>query len=762
MNPANGSFGGMGLMNNVTNGATSRASSDQEENDFEARLNTYIYDFFVRSENYDCARTLLRSGVAMEPQVRRREDMNGDDSMHTDSKDDLDSKRPDDLPAAPFHSENSFLLDWFSCFWDFYFARSKNTKASQQAMQYLQHTQQQSRIRQEQQQQLLRSAPMMPANMGEYQNMLRFQQAGVVGLSGDLRQKALQNRTAFGHTPTPQQLAQLAGKQQQMMAQQQMRRDPSDLDINVPRPRTPSSGENAPSPSKRARLEGVPGFNGPQMMPNGRGPPQGLQGQQMMTDHSENANSLLMQHGINPTGLTQPQYNSFANSTPQVQAKSMQVYNQNMAVQQQRQNMPKPRIPGQGGSPMMQPGIELTGAAPNLQEYFNVNPGMAMRPQPNGVGGGNHALQDYQMQLMLLEQQNKKRLLMARQEHDTTPRPDGQPGGMPGAPGFAPVMSPQGSRSGPSPGPNDQIKRGTPKMGASVLPNAGSPMPDGSMQQGRESPAAMNYNGQMPQEIYPTMKMGEGMRPPSSHPRFNGMNREQMEAVRVSQMQNGGWAPQPGQAAMMQQIPQAQQPAQSTPQQRTMPPPPPTTLPAGATANGRPASPAVPALAPQTPSATAKPNPKAKKTDEKTRKRPPKKTTGGAPAAPAPTNEPENPPPTPPPAAPGTPMNPNSFSKQNEPANAAGLVAGSISTATSAPLAQPQPDPNVTNFMALDESNQNDYSIGNFGTDMSGDVLENFDFDSFLQNTEDGGFNFNAAGLNFANTDGVEAVAGDA
>jgi hypothetical protein len=37
----------------------------------------------------------------------------------------------------------------------------------------------------------------------------------------------------------------------------------------------------------------------------------------------------------------------------------------------------------------------------------------------NGLGGGsNHALQDYQMQLMLLEQQNKKRLLMARQEQD--------------------------------------------------------------------------------------------------------------------------------------------------------------------------------------------------------------------------------------------------------------------------------------------------------------------------------------------------------
>jgi hypothetical protein len=32
--------------------------------------------------------------------------------------------------------------------------------------------------------------------------------------------------------------------------------------------------------------------------------------------------------------------------------------------------------------------------------------------------GNNHALQDYQMQLLLLEQQNKKRLMMARQEQE--------------------------------------------------------------------------------------------------------------------------------------------------------------------------------------------------------------------------------------------------------------------------------------------------------------------------------------------------------
>ena len=40
---------------------------------------------------------------------------------------------------------------------------------------------------------------------------------------------------------------------------------------------------------------------------------------------------------------------------------------------------------------------------------------------PPSPSQGNNALQDYQMQLMLLEQQNKKRVLMAQQEQDKTP-----------------------------------------------------------------------------------------------------------------------------------------------------------------------------------------------------------------------------------------------------------------------------------------------------------------------------------------------------
>lgn len=448
-------------------------------------------------------------------------------------------------------------------------------------------------------------------------------------------------------------MAQMA-KNQQMM-QQQMQRNGSDIDINGQRPQSPSSAENAPSPSKRPRLEGGQ-FNGPQMGPNGIGPngmgpngrgqPQGMQGQPGGHDPARQANALLIQHGINPNVLSETQLNSFQQQHPAVQSKSIQVYAQNLAQHQRSalnnqvpKGMPNPTgMPGQG-SPMMQQGADPQQLGAMTEYYAGNQAQMRGMPAANGQSG-NHALQDYQMQLMLLEQQNKKRLMMARQEQDSMTRTDGQPG-VPGQPGLPPGMSPQGSRSGPSPNPNDQMKRGTPKMGPSGLP--GSPLPDGSMPQGRGSPAAMNFGGQMPPDMQPQyfnaqMKaMADGMggvgpngvmmRPPSSHPGFNGQpgNPQQLEAMARMQasgrMQNGNWQGPQGQAPMMQQITQPQQSQQlGTPQQRNaMPPPQPP--PVGGVSNGRtqPSSPQQPA-APPTPQQSNKANPKGKKDSKEPRK----------------------------------------------------------------------------------------------------------------------------------------------
>ena len=402
----------------------------------------------------------------------------------------------------------------------------------------------------------------------------------------------------------------MAQMKQQQLLQQQMRRDPSDMDVNGQRPHTPSSGDNAPSPSKRPRLDSAP-FNG-QMVPNGRGGPlQGMPGQQMM-DMNMQANQRLMRNGINPGELSQAQLASYQAQNPQIQEKSIQVYAQNLA-KTQLGGMPRQGMGGQE-SPMMQPGFEM--GAPNVDLYNQ----QLMRngvPGPNGPNGGNHALQDYQMQLMLLEQQNKKRLLMARQEQDSVGR-DGQ---MPGGPGgYAQGMSPSGSRSGPSPEPG--MKRGTPKMGAAGLPT--SPMPDGNMPQ-RSSPAAMGFTGPMGPEMYQNGGMAvppNGMRMPSSHPgQFGGgpfnPQQAQMDAMRAAQgrLPNGAnWQQGPqGQAPIMQPAQPQQPQPMDTPQQRNAMPPPPAVQP-GAATNGRPSPPAQ--GAPPTPQPGNKAPPKGGKKDK--------------------------------------------------------------------------------------------------------------------------------------------------
>lgn len=380
----------------------------------------------------------------------------------------------------------------------------------------------------------------------------------------------------------PQQVA-------QMHMNEQMRRNPSDMDMNGQRPRTPSS-DNAPSPNKRPRLEGgAPGFN-----TAGRGgmPPQ------MLMDGRPNPN--MVKNGMDPNQLGPGQYTQFMAQSPSVQARTIAAYEQNMNMR--RQMMPN-GMPGQGSPMIQQSAMDFPGSG-----FITGNMGGA--PVPNG----NHALQDYQMQLMLLEQQNKKRLLMARQEQNTGDRPDGQPAG---------YVSPNGSRSGPSPGPSEHMgKRGSPPMGPGGMPQ--SPLPNGAMPQDRPSPGFMGHNMQ-PEMFQPKMENGMPGVGPGGAMMRGGPPFHPQQAEAMARMRPGGQMPnapnwpqgQPPQAPMMQQS-QSQQPAQmGTPQTRNaMPPPqnPPTANPA----NGRTASPA-PSAAPPTPQQSNKANPKGKK-DPKDRK----------------------------------------------------------------------------------------------------------------------------------------------
>jgi hypothetical protein len=408
-----------------------------------------------------------------------------------------------------------------------------------------------------------------------------------------------------------------AFQKNQMM---QMQREQSEMDMNGHRPQSPSSAENAPSPSKRPRLEGAH-MNGQPMVPNGRGQGQGMPGQ-------PNPQAMLMQ-GMNARGMNPAQFQAFQNASNPAQQKSIQVYAQNLALHHSRSAMNNQGMPNGLINPavmpnqndLMQPMPDGQGMLPMGGEFYGAN-GQMVRPGMQTPGGqsGNHALQDYQMQLMLLEQQNKRRLMMARQEQDSIARADGQPP-MPGQPGLPPGTSPQGSRTGTSPNPSEQMKRGTPKISHPGLP--GSPSAGDAMQ-GRGSPASMNFNGgQMPPDMNNTFYMkpdgmvgGPNMRPPSSNPGFNPQMVQAVQAGAGNRMP-GGWQPQQGpqgQQMMPQQSP-ATQPA-VIPQERNQMPPPSAPPVGGA---NKPASPQSGA-APPTPQQANKPAPKGKKDPKDTRK----------------------------------------------------------------------------------------------------------------------------------------------
>ncbi|PGG98816.1 hypothetical protein GX51_06612 [Blastomyces parvus] len=776
MNPgAGGPVGGIPMMNNGSSAPRSDPNGQNLQGDNIVQLNTYIYDYFLKRGYHDCARALIQdesftmstSPASKSTPHRRDGEMNGvdGDAMATDSKDDVNKARvPDDLPRPNIPpgpggdvQQTPFLLDWFNLFWDIFLAQRKRSK-NPDAMHYVQQTQQLLRM---QNQQMLRQSQMMPA-----QYNMRTARGGMI--PANLQKTMMQNPNM-----TPQHMAQLQKNQQ--MLHHQMQREPSEMEMNGHRPQSPSSAENAPSPSKRPRLDGSQ-VNGMQMAPNGRG-----QGQ-MPGRPAHQANAMLMQHGINPNNLTAAQFSSFQAQNPSVQAKSLQVYNQSMALHNNRSAMNNQGMP----NGLMNPGVMPNqgdimpmhdGQLLPMQEYYGANGQMPQvpRPQMQTPGSGNHALQDYQMQLMLLEQQNKRRLLMARQEQDSITRGDGQPG-MPGQPNLPPGTSPQGSRAGASPNPNDQMKRGTPKMPQSGLP--GSPSVGDAMAQGRSSPASMNFGGQMPQEMggaffmnknMPDGVVQNGMRPPSSNPAFSGpqmaqpmdaMSRPQGPGVAGNRMPSGNWQGQgPQGQPMLQQQQQVGQPPQpaGTPQERNAMPPP-QAPPAGVAGAGR-AQPSSPqsGAAPPTPQQSNKPAPKGKKEPkENPRKRPPKKpsTANASNTAATPSSEAE-PPPTPTPPTPITPVHPNSFNKN--PTN----PTTNAPQPTSAPAAQnlvqqQQQDPNQTFDMNI--SDANNYNLDFTALD-NPDILENFDFDSFLNTDDPNSFGFDP-NIPYP-ADGVEAGAAD-
>lgn len=111
-------------------------------------LNTYIYEYFLKHDMLDCAKAMLKAqaDVAMQSDRAKHENMNGvDDPMDTgeDSRNENydEAKSVRDLPSAAVSSKapqttgGGFLLEWWQCFMDIYFAR--NRQGSQLAQSYV-------------------------------------------------------------------------------------------------------------------------------------------------------------------------------------------------------------------------------------------------------------------------------------------------------------------------------------------------------------------------------------------------------------------------------------------------------------------------------------------------------------------------------------------------------------------------------------------------------------------------------------------------
>ncbi|KAF1354433.1 hypothetical protein EJ07DRAFT_133008 [Lizonia empirigonia] len=610
------------------------------------QLNTYIYDYFLRNNHNRLARAMVECDMKMSTSPPQKPSPsskpNGIDAIDDDSSSGLP------LPLLPKNqmADNSFLLDWWVQFWDIYQATKDRSGTPSKGAQYITHTRALTHMQNEQRnQRMMMNNPMN----AQYQNvgMMRANMPNGVA-QNDLKRAALQNNRPNGNP-----MANMGQMNKPNMIAAQMQRDGSQMDMNGQRAPSPNANENAPSPNKRPRVEGAMNNN----MPNA-------------------------------------QFNEFGQQANNAQQKNIEVYAHSLAQQHRvaLNNTASPQAMTQG-SPM-NPGLD------GQEIMFAGNqPRPGMQPQqPGQPQQGSHALQDYQMQLMLLEQQNKKRLLMARQEQDNMsgPHQQGAAGGQ-----FPPAMSPSGSRAGPSPNPTD-MKGRTPKLGQQGLP--GSPMPEGVMQQQRGSPAPnMNFPDPtlappgMPPQFYPQMPNNPMMRPPSSHPgaNFNGqqMSQQQMEAMRNSQM-NGQWRGGPPQPGMPQQPQMMGGPMAGGPQQRSQMPPPP----APSNEQRPEASPAMSNQAPPTPNQGNKAAPKKKGTKD---------------------NKPQQ-----------TPQQP--------------------------PQAQPaQPQQPMGNDAPFGDISDNNFDIGlNFG---DGDAaLENFDFDSFLHTGEDnGGFGSLVGFDDFTN--GVEA-----
>jgi len=210
-----GTVGGAMGPAQIMNQDAMRQQSDEEQ---KIRLNTYIYDYLLKMEKFDLARSFQKTCQINTKQSTSpsRGAVNGvDDGMDADSKDAM-MKRPADLPIpeVPSYSDkgNCFLYDWWCQFWDVYGAR-RQARGNSITVEYINHNlvrnsfdyisnlltnlaQQQSKGRQQLQNRMLQlNDPNMIRMSGQFGGNMMIQPNGMI--SADMAKRMQNNRNAY-------------------------------------------------------------------------------------------------------------------------------------------------------------------------------------------------------------------------------------------------------------------------------------------------------------------------------------------------------------------------------------------------------------------------------------------------------------------------------------------------------------------------------------------------------------------------------------
>ncbi|EMR09904.1 hypothetical protein PNEG_01664 [Pneumocystis murina B123] len=433
-------------------------------------------------------------------------------------------------PAViPVDTPGGFLLEWWTVFWDIFNAKS-GKGGSDAATAYFAHAQ---KMKHEQQRAIASMGQPHIVMINPQSNSTTFNPAfmrtfdipnGMVNISGQsdtatqavdtqiigtipLNEKTRQilmrqamNNNIRRFSPSAAQIQQLKNQQflqnQQQSSTSQAQRNQRDLETDVngqtQSSRSPALSNQVLSPSKRQKLSPDGSYTSVQGTIQAR--PQMIQNNLVAastTLQTQQAKQMLLNSGINPVGLTQQQFTAFQSQTPSIQQRQLQEYTQGFANQQQRViNIAKGQVSNQ-----CVPSSIITGDGNEIgpNDFY----GNILSSQQNcPTNPNNHVLEDYQMQLMFLEQQNKKRLMMTHQDQERLQSQDSS--------AFQ-ILSPQGVRNALSPKNNhNDAKRGISKVAHQNSPN--SPTDVSLSQQNNTSrntsPSVAGYNGQIQSDTH--------------------------------------------------------------------------------------------------------------------------------------------------------------------------------------------------------------------------------------------------------------------